>query len=190
MTTAHRPTWAPARGGEEQGGNRLFVPSLMRSSKDATAHTKLKQRQDGQGAAQGADLKVRERAPRALASALASLAKSPSWLTLVPLSLAHTHARPPPKKKSPHDTRNNRRSCCARSAARPPKSRAWNLRVSLSVDVCVAAVRARRLARAHAARSRDTSTRNEPPPPTHQKKTHPKNLQRSGSATWSCSTPD
>jgi len=57
MTTAHRPTWAPARGGEEQGGNRLFVPSLMRSSKDATAHTKLKLRQDGQGAS-GADLKV------------------------------------------------------------------------------------------------------------------------------------
>jgi hypothetical protein len=80
MTTAHRPTWAPARGGEEQGGNRLFVPSLMRSSKDATAHTKLKQRQDGQGAAQGADLKVgreRERgrggARGALSSALASL---------------------------------------------------------------------------------------------------------------------
>ena len=42
MTTAHRPTWAPAKGGEEQGGARLFVSSRMRSAKDQAAHTKLK----------------------------------------------------------------------------------------------------------------------------------------------------
>lgn len=42
MTTAHRPTWAPARGGEEQGGARFYVPSLMRSSKNQAAHTKMK----------------------------------------------------------------------------------------------------------------------------------------------------
>ena len=42
MTTAHRPTWAPARGGEEQGGMRMFVPSRMRSAKDQAAHTQLK----------------------------------------------------------------------------------------------------------------------------------------------------
>jgi protein CWC15 len=42
MTTAHRPTWAPARGGEEQGGLRLFVASRARSAKDAPAHLDLK----------------------------------------------------------------------------------------------------------------------------------------------------
>jgi len=42
MTTAHRPTWAPARGGEEQGGMRMFVPSKQISAKNQAAHTKLK----------------------------------------------------------------------------------------------------------------------------------------------------
>lgn len=46
MTTAHRPTWAPAVGGEEQGGNRLFVPSRAYSAKDEPSHTKLKFRWD------------------------------------------------------------------------------------------------------------------------------------------------
>lgn len=46
MTTAHRPTWAPAVGGEEQGGNRLFVPSRAYSAKDQPSHTKLKFRWD------------------------------------------------------------------------------------------------------------------------------------------------
>ncbi|KAK9816718.1 hypothetical protein WJX72_004146 [[Myrmecia] bisecta] len=48
MTTAHRPTWAPAKGGEEQGGTRIFVPSTHKSAKDQAAHTKLKFRQEGQ----------------------------------------------------------------------------------------------------------------------------------------------
>ncbi|GMH42743.1 hypothetical protein BSKO_10662 [Bryopsis sp. KO-2023] len=48
MTTAHRPTWAPALGGEEQGGNRLFVPSRAYSAKDQPSHTKLKFRVEGQ----------------------------------------------------------------------------------------------------------------------------------------------
>eukprot|EP00798_Chlamydomonas_sp_ICE-L_P009985 gene9985-7866_t len=48
MTTAHRPTWAPAVGGEEQGGMRMFVGSKMRSAKDQAGHTKLKFRQFGQ----------------------------------------------------------------------------------------------------------------------------------------------
>ena len=26
MTTAARPTWAPAKGGNEQGGTRIFGP--------------------------------------------------------------------------------------------------------------------------------------------------------------------
>ncbi|GAX75780.1 hypothetical protein CEUSTIGMA_g3223.t1 [Chlamydomonas eustigma] len=49
MSTAHRPTWAPAKGGEEQGGARWFKPSIQTSVKNAPAHTKLKFRQDGQG---------------------------------------------------------------------------------------------------------------------------------------------
>lgn len=57
MTTAHRPTWAPTKGGEEQGGNRLFVPSRAFSAKDQPAHTKLKFRSDGQSSER--DLKKR-----------------------------------------------------------------------------------------------------------------------------------
>lgn len=45
MTTAHRPTWAPAKGGEEQGGTRIFAPIRQYSAKDAPSHTTLKLRQ-------------------------------------------------------------------------------------------------------------------------------------------------
>jgi hypothetical protein len=48
MTTAHRPTWAPAVGGEEQGGSRWFKPSIQTSAKNLPGHTKLKFRQTGQ----------------------------------------------------------------------------------------------------------------------------------------------
>lgn len=58
MSTAHRPTWAPAKGGEEQGGNRMYTQSRMRSALDQTSHTKLKFRQTGQGA--NADLAARD----------------------------------------------------------------------------------------------------------------------------------
>lgn len=60
MTTAHRPTWAPAKGGEEQGGNRLFVASRQVSAKNQPGHLKLKFRQLGQSTAdelQSRDLK-------------------------------------------------------------------------------------------------------------------------------------
>ena len=46
MTTAHRPTWQAAKGGEEQGGQRIFAPSRMTSAKDQASHTKLKFRWD------------------------------------------------------------------------------------------------------------------------------------------------
>ncbi|KAI8104392.1 hypothetical protein M9434_002950 [Picochlorum sp. BPE23] len=49
MTTAHRPTWAPAKGGEEQGGMRFYAPSQMTSVKDTSGFTKMKYRQTGQG---------------------------------------------------------------------------------------------------------------------------------------------
>ncbi|KAK9676075.1 hypothetical protein RND81_11G052000 [Saponaria officinalis] len=48
MTTAARPTWAPAKGGNEQGGTRIFGPSQKYSSRDLAAHTTLKPRRDGQ----------------------------------------------------------------------------------------------------------------------------------------------
>jgi len=48
MTTAARPTWAPAKGGEEQGGARMFGPSQKYSSRDLASHTRLKTRAEGQ----------------------------------------------------------------------------------------------------------------------------------------------
>jgi protein CWC15 len=50
MTTAHRPTWAPALGHDEQGGIRIRAPSHMQSAKSMPSHTKLKVRQEGQNA--------------------------------------------------------------------------------------------------------------------------------------------
>ncbi|CAN6483422.1 unnamed protein product [Victoria cruziana] len=49
MTTAARPTWAPAKGGNEQGGTRIFGPSQKYSSRDLASHTTLKPRKEGQG---------------------------------------------------------------------------------------------------------------------------------------------
>ncbi|KAM3196757.1 hypothetical protein ACQJBY_072452 [Aegilops geniculata] len=48
MTTAARPTWAPSKGGNEQGGTRIFGPSGKYSSRDLAAHTSLKPRKEGQ----------------------------------------------------------------------------------------------------------------------------------------------
>lgn len=48
MTTAARPTWSPAKGGNEQGGTRIFGPSQKYSSRDMAAHTNLKPRKEGQ----------------------------------------------------------------------------------------------------------------------------------------------
>ncbi|KAJ7014373.1 protein CWC15 [Populus alba x Populus x berolinensis] len=42
MTTAARPTWAPAKGGNEQGGTRIFGPSQKYSSRDLAAHNHSK----------------------------------------------------------------------------------------------------------------------------------------------------
>uniref|UniRef100_A0A7S1SNE1 Cwf15/Cwc15 cell cycle control protein n=1 Tax=Tetraselmis chuii TaxID=63592 RepID=A0A7S1SNE1_9CHLO len=50
MTTAHRPTWAPAMGHEEQGGMRIFAASTAHSAKDQAGQTKMKFRKIGQGA--------------------------------------------------------------------------------------------------------------------------------------------
>ena len=44
MTTAHRPTWAPAKGGEDTGGARFFAPSERRMAKDLRSQTKMKYR--------------------------------------------------------------------------------------------------------------------------------------------------
>ncbi|CAK9876473.1 unnamed protein product [Sphagnum jensenii] len=58
MTTAARPTWAPAKGGHEQGGVRMFGPSQKFSSRDLASHTNLKLRKDGQDTTE--DLRKRD----------------------------------------------------------------------------------------------------------------------------------
>jgi len=58
MTTAARPTWAPAKGGHEQGGVRMFGNSQKFSSRDLASHTQLKLRKDGQDTAD--DLRKRD----------------------------------------------------------------------------------------------------------------------------------
>jgi protein CWC15 len=50
MTTAHRPTYNPTRGGNIQGGNKLYNPSQQYSSKDLPGNLTLKKRKPGQGA--------------------------------------------------------------------------------------------------------------------------------------------
>ncbi|KAL8160111.1 hypothetical protein V2J09_001648 [Rumex salicifolius] len=42
MTTAARPTWAPAKGGDEQGGTRIFGPSQKRDGQDT--HEEIQKR--------------------------------------------------------------------------------------------------------------------------------------------------
>lgn len=59
MTTAHRPTWAPAVGGEEQGGMRIFVPSRAVSAKNLPGHLKLKFRCAVAGASSALEDSVR-----------------------------------------------------------------------------------------------------------------------------------
>ncbi|KAK6059761.1 Cwf15/Cwc15 cell cycle control protein [Cooperia oncophora] len=49
MTTAHRPTFHPARGGTGRTEGDLSKLSQQYSSKDMPSHTKLKYRQQGQG---------------------------------------------------------------------------------------------------------------------------------------------
>nr|CAG4638171.1 EOG090X0IT3 [Chydorus sphaericus] len=52
MTTASRPTFAPATGGQGRGETALSSMSKQYSSRDLNAHTKLKYREIGQGAAE------------------------------------------------------------------------------------------------------------------------------------------
>ena len=42
MSTAHRPTWAPAKGGEQAAGTRVYAPSRQTSAKNQNSHTQLK----------------------------------------------------------------------------------------------------------------------------------------------------
>jgi len=48
MSSAGRPTFVSAKGGSDQGGNRMHVSTRQYSSKDLAGHTKMKQRQPGQ----------------------------------------------------------------------------------------------------------------------------------------------
>jgi protein CWC15 len=49
MTTAHRPTYVPAKGSATQGGNKTYVQSQQHSSKDLPSNLTLKTRVEGQG---------------------------------------------------------------------------------------------------------------------------------------------
>eukprot|EP00298_Acanthocystis_sp_HF-20_P021517 c27925_g1_i1.p1 GENE.c27925_g1_i1~~c27925_g1_i1.p1 ORF type:complete len:229 (+),score=112.69 c27925_g1_i1:46-732(+) len=49
MTTAHRPTYHPAKGKGDEGGNKFLQPSVQTSSRNLPSHMNLKRRQDGQG---------------------------------------------------------------------------------------------------------------------------------------------
>ncbi|KOB78415.1 Pre-mRNA-splicing factor cwc15 [Operophtera brumata] len=49
MTTAARPTFDPARGGQGRGEKDLSAISRQYSSRDLPGHTKLKYREQGQG---------------------------------------------------------------------------------------------------------------------------------------------
>ena len=48
MTTAHRPTFDPARGGTGRGENDLTKLSTQFSARDLPGHKTLKYRQKGQ----------------------------------------------------------------------------------------------------------------------------------------------
>ncbi|XP_018907079.1 protein CWC15 homolog [Bemisia tabaci] len=58
MTTAARPTFDPARGGQGRGEKDLSAISKQYSSRDLPSHTKLKFREQGQGT--NAELKARD----------------------------------------------------------------------------------------------------------------------------------
>ena len=49
MTTAARPTWDTAKGGTGKRERDLSAMSNQYSARDLASHTKLKNRQDGQG---------------------------------------------------------------------------------------------------------------------------------------------
>jgi protein CWC15 len=49
MTTAHRPTFKPAIGGSEQGGNKMLTHTRAYSARDLPAYLELKVRKPGQG---------------------------------------------------------------------------------------------------------------------------------------------
>lgn len=68
MTTAHRPTWAPAKGGDNEGGFKSYAPSSLVRAKDGNAGGVLKRRADldllgepSSAAALRAELEARER---------------------------------------------------------------------------------------------------------------------------------
>jgi len=48
MSSAGRPTFISAKGGHDQGGNRMHISTRQYSSKDLAGHTKMKTRQPGQ----------------------------------------------------------------------------------------------------------------------------------------------
>lgn len=60
MTTAHRPTFDTARGGQSMRERDLSAQSKQYSSRDLPSHTRLKYRQEGQGTAEDARVSSRD----------------------------------------------------------------------------------------------------------------------------------
>ena len=59
MTTAHRPTFNPARGGSGRSEGDLSKLTQQYSSKDMPSHMKLKYREKGQATAEELRKRVR-----------------------------------------------------------------------------------------------------------------------------------
>jgi protein CWC15 len=58
MTTAHRPTWAPAKGGDNEGGFKSYAGTRMTRVKDLNAGGDLKFRHDLDADGAPADLRA------------------------------------------------------------------------------------------------------------------------------------
>ena len=76
MTTAHRPTWAPAKGGDNEGGFKSYAGTRMTRVKDLNAGGDLKLRHDLDADGDPADLRAALEARERKALALEAVEKS------------------------------------------------------------------------------------------------------------------
>jgi hypothetical protein len=117
MTTAHKPTWHPAVGGEHAGSYRYLAPRAQFSVRDMPSHTMLKARR------RASDL----RPPAPPAAALSLRARQ----ALTTRSLrARAHTRRSASLASPHRRRSASVTSSAswRSARPLTSTRSWTVR--------------------------------------------------------------
>lgn len=81
MSTAHRPTWNPAHGGDSQSGNRFLAPRTAFSVKDLPRHLTVKHRQPSQRPLSAEELKrkLEEREQQHAAGGAGGVAKVPRF---------------------------------------------------------------------------------------------------------------